>query len=512
MSKLKKGTWPANHTPDDFNCFGPVATKDGEFSGTMLCDMGCFAQGEVDSNKYYHAAVVQSKKDSKWYAYFEYGRVGATNPSVQFIEGPDKASAQTEYEKQLHAKNDKRGEWVTRAGLGKVLQPKAGKDCYLVRSQVTRSTGLPDARNISGSQAAVNIISTIKATRFDKESEKLLKDLNVTTVAYTRASMVNDSLPSQEAIDEARLICGEATKVANQLQVDTKMFESRDLSDLTRLLYSRIPKVKNRSDEKSTWFLTPSTIQKWLDDLDAFEAALNAQSPATVSNQAYDFHLEYLPATSNIGKWLHDWFPTATGNKHGNVRGLTIHNLWKIERPKDASRLSMAQSKIQATSKESPLFQPKKRLDLDNSQNSLYTGSKTCLLIHGTRTVNVSGILQSSLRLPKQLSNVSINGAMFGSGIYFADDWKKSAGYTSNDNSYWSGGQGKVSGRKSFMFLTDVALGNPYVASGPQGFQGPPAGHHSVFGKANVSRVMNNEFIIFDVSQFCLKYLVELSF
>ena len=65
--KLKKSTCPKNHTKTDFKCFGTVAEKDGEFSGTMLADFGYFAQGQVDSNKGYHAAIVQSKIDSSWY-------------------------------------------------------------------------------------------------------------------------------------------------------------------------------------------------------------------------------------------------------------------------------------------------------------------------------------------------------------------------------------------------------------------------------------------------------------
>lgn len=76
MAKIAKNTWPTGHGPDDFKCLGPAATKDGEFAGTFLSDLGCFTQDGKDSNKYYHGAVVQSKKNSSWYAYFEFGRTG----------------------------------------------------------------------------------------------------------------------------------------------------------------------------------------------------------------------------------------------------------------------------------------------------------------------------------------------------------------------------------------------------------------------------------------------------
>ena len=78
----------------------------------------------IDTNKYYHGAVVQSTKTQEWYAYFEYGRVGQPSSACQFICGPDKETAIAEYEYQMHAKNDKRGEWTTKGSLGKILQPK----------------------------------------------------------------------------------------------------------------------------------------------------------------------------------------------------------------------------------------------------------------------------------------------------------------------------------------------------------------------------------------------------
>jgi poly [ADP-ribose] polymerase len=98
---------------------------------------------------------------------------------------------------------------------------------------------------------------------------------------------------------------------------------------------------------------------------------------------------------------------------------------------------------------------------------------------------------------------------MFGPGLYFADDWKKSAGYTSLTNSYWSGGAGAIAGRGAFMFAADVVLGRPFVAPQARGYTAPPDGHHSVFGKAGHSGVQNNEFIVFDPRQHCLRYLAE---
>jgi poly [ADP-ribose] polymerase len=61
------------------------------------------------------------------------------------------------------------------------------------------------------------------------------------------------------------------------------------------------------------------------------------------------------------------------------------------------------------------------------------------------------------------------------------------------------------------MFAADVCLGNPFVAPGAHGYTEPPKGHHSVFGKAGASGVVNNEFIVFDARQNRLRYLIEFS-
>jgi poly [ADP-ribose] polymerase len=155
------------------------------------------------------------------------------------------------------------------------------------------------------------------------------------------------------------------------------------------------------------------------------------------------------------------------------------------------------------------MFQPKKRSDADKAEAKRFQDSNTALLFHGTRSVKVRGILKEALRLPKQLVGVVITGAMFGPGLYFADDWKKSAGYTSLTNSYWSRGSGGIGHRGAFMFAADVVLGKPFVAPQAHGYTAPPGGHHSVFGKAGHSGVQNNEFIVFDAKQHRLRYLIE---
>jgi hypothetical protein len=500
MSKLAKSVLPAGHTKNDFKCFGPVAERDGEFSGTMLCDMGCFKQGEVDSNKFYHAAVVQSTINGKWYAYFEYGRTGqTTNPQFQMVEATNKESAQAEYEKQLHSKNDKRGEWVDKGVLGKILQPKKNKDCYLVRPQTSRNVGLPDAKNIS-SQVVVTA-SNIGGT-YDAESNKLINDLKVGSTDYARSSIVGESIPTKDAIDKCRLILDEATRLNNSRG------SSLELEDLSGMIYSIIQKVKSRGASKESWILNPTNIQSWRDDLDVYENVVSGQTVSTVTTLPFD--LKYIAKKDKIYSFLADFMTKATRNRHGYINKLKINHIWETGRDDHYKNFRSAQKKIIWNNGEKPLHQlaPKDRPDLKQDEISDFSNSGTWMLFHGSRSVNIGSILQTGLRLPKELSNVTINGAMYGGGIYCADDWKKSAGYCSIANSHWVRGSGAIPNRGAFMFICDMTLGNPHIASQSHPYREPPKGTHSIYAKSG-PYVQNNEFIIFNKFQINLRYLVE---
>ena len=533
-TKLGRKTYPANHGPNDFKCFGPPATKDGEFEGTMICDMGCFRQDGTDSNKGFHGSVCQSQKDQKWYAYFEWGRTGASNPDFQFIACSSKDEAEREYSKKLHSKNDKRGVWVDHPRLGRILQAKPNKDCYLVRPQATRQTGLPDARTItiSDSSKAPDSTDVKSATgkkktkkkaakkaskKYDPQTLKLGIDLLGGATAYTRSSMSDAALPTQGAIDTVRTVLDEAMeriqKVGNE--VDDQV-NDKELKNLTAMVYGLIPKKKKVKAAPEEWILNASNTAMWQDDLQAYETALYAADLGDSIEQdpwaGLPLELRWLGPQDELGKWIREWMTAASRNRHYNVGNLKIKNVWEVIRHEEVERLAQAQdklSKTRITGAEIPLHQPKNRPDLGPADKKRYAKTNTMMGFHGSRSCNIGGILSTGLRLPKALKGVQITGWMFGPGMYWADDYKKSVGYTSSRSSYYAGGGGAIAGRDAFMLIADVAIGKPFVAPGARGYDGPPKGYHSIMGKAGVSHVQNNEFITFERETHRLRYLVE---
>lgn len=521
--KLEKNTFPAGHSAEDFQCFGPPALKDGEFDTVKIADLGCFTQDGKDSNKYYHAAVVKSKKTGEFFTYFEWARTGSKNPNFQLMQCSSESDAQREFASQLHDKNDKRGEWIT-AGGNRVLRAKAGKDCYLVRAMATRSTGLPDAKCIKSNEGAKKATpvteskdakTSVPKRRSDAQTLSLLRDLGQATVSYTRGSMADSSLPTQSGIDEARSFLDDAQKRLKTVGDDVEdQVKDSDLLTLTSLMYSRIPKKKALHCPAKDWILNADNIGMWRLDLDAFESALYAEEQ--IEQHVADpldgqpFKLDWIDPKSKDGTWLYRWWPKATANRHGHVGDMKIKNMWRVSRDGDHDLLSKSQAalvKSKLSFTERPPYQPPERGDLESAEAKLYRDTNTALLHHGTRTQNVTGILREMLRMPKTLSGVVITGAMFGSGVYWADDFKKSVGYT-DGGMYDRFGRGGF-GRGLFMFAGDVILGNPWVAPRSGGYQGPPKGHHCIYGKAGHSGVVNNEWITFERNHMELRYLCE---
>jgi hypothetical protein len=331
--------------------------------------------------------------------------------------------------------------------------------------------------------------------------------------------MADAALPTQSAIDNGRAICQEALKRVKSVGDSIKsQVGDRELKQLTRDMYGLIPKKKDRGAAPESWVLSTGNILLWQQDLDAFESALYT---ADLGSLEVDdplggiplARIEHIGAKTTMGEFIYGWMPRATKNAHSYLGDLKIKNAWIFERLGDTAKLNKAQKSISKKSlkrgNERALHQPRSRPDLTKEEAKLASDSNTALMFHGTRSVNVSGIMRESLRLPKQLVGVMITGAMFGGGLYWADDWKKSAGYTSVRGSYWSSGGGAIQGRGGFMFIADVALGNVHVAPGPRGFTSAPRGDHSVMGKASVSHVQNNEYITYESDSHRLRFLVE---
>ncbi|XP_037299289.1 poly [ADP-ribose] polymerase [Manduca sexta] len=148
------------------------------------------------------------------------------------------------------------------------------------------------------------------------------------------------------------------------------------------------------------------------------------------------------------------------------------------------------------------------------------------LLWHGSRVTNFAGILSQGLRIAPP--EAPVTGYMFGKGIYFADMVSKSANYccTSKINPV------------GLLLLCEVALGDMKECTKAENVK-LPAGKHSAWGLGSTmpdpasdhvlsdglivplgkpiqrditTTLLYNEFIVYDVAQVNVKYLLQLKF
>lgn len=122
-------------------------------------------------------------------------------------------------------------------------------------------------------------------------------------------------------------------------------------------------------------------------------------------------------------------------------------------------------------------------------------------LWHGTKDANLLSILKGGYVVPKHGGKIAVTGRMYGDGVYFSDQSTKALNYATG---FW-GGQAS---QRTFMLLNDVAMGREFIAT--RSFQGGcPTGYDSTFAKAGQSGVMNNEMIVYRLSQIRPRYLCE---
>jgi poly [ADP-ribose] polymerase len=138
----------------------------------------------------------------------------------------------------------------------------------------------------------------------------------------------------------------------------------------------------------------------------------------------------------------------------------------------------------------------------------------TDLLWHGSRNENWLSILKTGLIL--RPTNALITGKMFGYGLYFADNCRKSLNYTSLAGSFWTGGNDK----KAFLAIYEVHTGRQlkieeyedWCASLTyENLKKQNSETDSLFAKGGID-LFNNEFIIYKENQCTIRYLVEVHY
>ena len=548
-TSLGRKTLPSGFNPPDFKYSGRPASSTSDFDDDVgIADMACVNQfGESNNSKYYHVGVVES--NGEFFVYTEWGRIkggkswnggGFTSQDYTFFKCDSEAEARKKFKSVCKSKNTARVEQKEIGGKT-IWAAKSGKDGYIVQKLATRERGLPDAYSIKDS-SGVQVTSGKKKTArkktarkssktYHREEIRLATDLVGGTKAYARAAQAATSIvPTMEAIVEVRddyipAALQLISKIGNDVE---DQIVDPGLIDLSKLVAAMVPRViplkMAAKDRAKATILSADNIFALQQDLDAFEAALQGEdfdteddTPAVdVDSMLGGAKIKYVDPKSTLGRWIMQVFPKMSNDRHYNMMNVRIKSIFEVSRPKLDAAFVESVKEIAKKRKRHPHeragLQPRSRNDLSDISDYV-DDANVAFLFHGTRSVNVAPILRSDLRLPKSLKGVRITGAAFGHGIYWASDFRKSLQYCSTSRGMYSGGDGGISGRGAFLFLSDVVLGKAHMATSAWSISDLPRGSDSVYANNRHCRSLaNDEHVTWGINggpSHRLRYILE---
>lgn len=419
-----------------------------------LCPVGVFAQVVDDydcmlnqtnighnNNKFYVIQVVQS--GGSYYSWNRWGRVGESGANS--LKGPiDLASAVKDFEKKF--KDKTRNNWADRAKF----TPVKGK-YTLIEMADEDETDAPvpsTSRNIEGKKTA--------ESKLDKPTQGLLK-------LIFDNDMFSDTMKKYD-IDVKKMPLGKLSKgqIAKGFEVLDEIEKVLDknskagLNELSSQFYTviphdfgrRIPPVINTLEmlrEKMDMLLVlgdieiAQSMQKELDKKMEAEKGDMLPNPMDVEYSLLNCELELLDKKSKEFQVLDQYTKNTAGTGGWWRQATKIKEVWKVNRIGEDKRFK---------------------------QHDKITNRK--LLWHGTKVAVVAAILKGGLRIMPH------SGGRVGSGIYFASENSKSAGYV-----------GTV-GKTGIMFLNEVALGKEkHVDTNQSHLKAAPSGYDCVIAQGN---------------------------
>ncbi|NEO83498.1 MAG: WGR domain-containing protein [Spirulina sp. SIO3F2] len=224
-------------------------------------------------------------------------------------------------------------------------------------------------------------------------------------------------------------------------------------------------------------FHNKKEIRRQHDILDALDAAVEVTLPKDAKQDLFHCTINRVPGSTPDGRQTFRWIRKlyqSTLNPNHYAADYQLSRVYEVEIP------SMAQA-----------FEAKAE-QLGNVK----------LHWHGTKAGNLLSILHKGLIIPPPSAS-HCTGRMFGNGIYGSVQSTKSLNYATN---YWyDSGEDE---QRIFMLLCDFALGKSYrPKTWSRSF--PVPGYDSTVVEPGDANVMNQESIVYQVSQVSIRYLCE---
>lgn len=464
-----------------------------------------FTDINENSNKFYNIEI-QVADPTQVRVFTVYGRLGAPNPAKEVRVCRDVDHAEEVVAKIIKDK--------TKKGYKEVKLVKADVGSEIGKLKIEQN----QIKIESLEKAGIKIEEKEKSS-LHPEVQSLVRSLFGSTTQFIEANLDTKKCPlgqlSLDQILKGKDILEQARILTHQPSKDVQA-----LNDLTSEYYSNIPHVLPRIIQADILRLdNDQKIDRCYDILDVFCDAKNIEKVLSV-NSGIDSQYLTLNATINyiepndpIYNWVEQMVLNTRAKNHSFLGKIKVHRIFNIKRSGEDNYFNET---IESFSKEcckqvAPnVLRPfiKERPDLDKTASDLYNRANVLPLWHGTRKANIIGITTRGLLI--RPSGVIYTGAAYGNGIYWAINSSKSINYCDIKGSYWACGNNKT----AYLFLADVALGNNKIVH-KTGFytKANIKPFHSVFAKAGVGNLINDEIITYTPSgkgqQHFLRYIVE---
>ncbi|KAH9281681.1 Poly [ADP-ribose] polymerase 2 [Echinococcus granulosus] len=472
-----------------------------------------------NNNKYYLGQVLEDDIGGACAVWFRWGRVGKT-AQTSLQPYASKANAISVFEKKFRCKTGNC--WKDRANFTKMsgLYDLIEQDFGEVEAEEKADDN--EEKKVVSSHLPAEVLELILLISDVSVMEHQMREMNYDAsraplgkltpgqikAGYEALKTVSDCIEELEKCTASSGTNAKAKRGAKRAAC--KGGSERELRD--RLLqacntfYTRIP--HNFGMRVPPLISTPEALKTELDLLKALEDIEAAFSIIKQEGKTVDMH----PADRNYSNLKCNIKPIPSGDRmekvikdYVDMTHAPTHDVYKLE---------VLQTFELEKSGEAEAF-----CDYGTRR----------LLWHGSRITNWMGILGRGLKIAPR--EAPCTGYMFGKGVYFADCASKSANYaypTSNDC-------------VGIMALCEVSLGeiNSLVYADSNANQ-LPKGKHSVQGvgrnmpdpstwitlddgvvvpcgkiiesKVYTATLLYNEFIVYDVRQIRLRYLVKLRF
>ncbi|KAK5064892.1 hypothetical protein LTR84_000726 [Exophiala bonariae] len=490
------------------------------------------SNSNANNNKFYKLQILNDVKGSKW-CWTRWGRVGEKGQSKMLGDG-DFSQAKREFEKKFKDKNG--NVWDNRDG-----PIKAGKYVYIEINYAEsddedededeplkkKQNGTPDIDEEEDADAAPVESSLDKPVQ---ELMKLIFDLKLfdSTMAalnYDATKMPLGKLSKKTLLKGYEVLKELAALIADPSTAASTGTSFDDAVDhRSNLYFSLVPHVsgRNRLPTLSNMDLIKREIEllETLTDMqlanDIMKMAKNKKDQEKVhvlDRQFKGLGMQEMTPLESKSKEFRE-IETYLMKTHGSTHGYSykVDDIFRIERNGEDTRYQSSEF------------------------SNMGDKSDRRLLWHGSRVTNFGGILSQGLRIAPPEAPVS--GYMFGKGVYLADMSSKSAGYCASYNTNGTG----------LLLLCEAELGTPplklndsdYNAgehaqekglistwgvgqTAPLAWKDAGAIHSSLKGvrMPDVAKkapgptnedgawLLYNEYIVYDVSQIKLKYLLR---